>query len=537
VPTILQSKGTLVPSSARGAAKGLPLRIFWTRISASPMSAASRMTAAVRILRTASLRRSSPLWRPGATRPRSTTGTRCGGFSSQPIRSFPIQVCLSSFEFHKKTFLTLAVFVPVMEVFDFISESKKFLTTLKDLLDLQYRYVLEGATYAMDIDLKIRQGLERSMSSIYNWIETVVQDWEQRISGTFSMFTSSAIRQATSDASSPQLPPSPAPTPSVVAGSMGATTVSTGSESPGATTTPAVARPPANRRRTNPPPKRIKRPDILPKAPPPTQIPVPIQRARTPQGQPRVTGGVLRPSPPVLPSQSVHNMQPATTQSLNPSPQYPTTSGWDHTAVAVSGAYNVPYTSPTDVFQHPAMTPTHYAPIHPNALDVQQSYLGSEQQTASLSPEGMPSEMDARPQSASLHANRFTISSTPRSSLASMTWIRDENRDSSQTLVEAHPPGKCANLYCPSCSKPYADELVAQPSPVAINPVTGAPQQHHGFHTAGPGQRGPFQASPLSADVHGMSDQVDWSFHSAGGIHGAGGDGMFGGHHGPREEF
>ena len=40
-----------------------------------------------------------------------------------------------------------------------------------------------------------------------------------------------------------------------------------------------------------------------------------------------------------------------------------------------------------------------------------------------------------------------------RSSLASV-WNRDSaNRDSSQTLVEAHPPGPCQNLYCPSCSK------------------------------------------------------------------------------------
>ncbi|KAL1843045.1 hypothetical protein VTJ49DRAFT_3180 [Mycothermus thermophilus] len=378
------------------------------------------------------------------------------------------------------------VFVPVMEVFDFISESKKFLTTLKDLLELQYRHVLEGATHAMDIDVKIRQGLERSTSSIYNWIETVVQDWEQRISGTMSLFTSSAIRQAASSdswASTPQLPPSPAPTPTVVAGSVGATTTSTESESPGATA-PAVARPPpANRRRTNPPPKRIKRPEILPKVSGPTQIPVPIQRARTPQSQVRLTG----------------------------------------------------------MFQHPAMTPTHYTSIHPNPLDVPSSYLGSEQQAASMSPEGMHNEMDTRPQSATtLNANRFTMSTaTPRSSLASLSWIRDEHRDSSQTLVEAHPPGRCGNLYCPSCSKPLAEDIVPQPSPVGIHPVTGAPQQHPGFHTAGAGQRGPFQTSPISAEVHGLSDQVEWSFHSAGGIHGTGGgEAMFGGgHHGPREGY
>ncbi|KAL2267244.1 hypothetical protein VTJ83DRAFT_4521 [Remersonia thermophila] len=435
------------------------------------------------------------------------------------------------------------VFVPVMEVFDFISESKKFLTTLKDLLDLQYRHVLEGATHAMDIDVKIRQGLERSTSSIYTWIETVVQDWEQRISGTMSLFTSSAIRRAASNdswTSTPQLPPSPAPTPTVVAGSVGAATTSTGSESPGATA-PAVARPPpANRRRTNPPPKRVKRPEILPKASVPTQIPVPIQRARTPQSQSRLPGSTLRPSPQVLPGQSVHSMPSTTTQALQPSPQYPAAS-WDHTTVAVSGAYSVPYTSPTEVFQHPAMTPTHYTSIHTSPLEVASSYLGSEQQAASMSPEGMHrNEMDTRPQTATtLNANRFTLSTaTPRSSLASLSWIRDEHRDSSQTLVEAHPPGRCGNMYCPSCSKPLAEDLVGQPSPVGMHPVTGAPQQHPAFHTAGAGQRGPFHTSPISAEVHGLSDQVEWSFHAAGGMHGAGGEAMFGGgHHGPREGF
>src|SRR5689334_14205966 len=103
-----------------------------------------------------------------------------------------------------------------MEVFDFISESKRFLDRMKDLLEIQYRHIIEGASQVFDVDLKIHQGLERSAGSIYTWIETVVQDWEKRISGTVSPFTSSAISQpATSDswASTPRLPPSPAPTP------------------------------------------------------------------------------------------------------------------------------------------------------------------------------------------------------------------------------------------------------------------------------------------------------------------------------------
>ncbi|KAL2129833.1 hypothetical protein VTI74DRAFT_7263 [Chaetomium olivicolor] len=425
------------------------------------------------------------------------------------------------------------VFVPVMEIFDFISESKKFLSTLKDLLELQYRHVLEGATQVMNIDTKIRQGLERSTQSIYNWIETVVQDWEQRISGTVSLFTSSAISQpASSDswASTPRLPPSPAPTPTVVAGNVTSTTALSGAESPNATA-PGSLRNTSVRRRPNPPPKRIKRPEILPKAPPPTQIPMPIQRSRTPQPQTRVTSHAFRPPPAVLPSQSV--AIPPTTQNLDPAPQY---TGWENPAVTVTSAYTVPYTSPGDVFQHPALTPTHYQSLHHTQLEVQPSYLSPEQAPETVSPEAMQHDIiPPRPQSAAtIIANRLTMSTTPRSSLASLSWIRDENRDSSQTLVEAHPPGRCGNLYCPSCSKTMPDDMGPHPSPVAIH-VTGPPHQH-GFQTAGAGPGGPFQTSS-PGEVHGFADQVEWSFHA--GMHGGGGnEGMFGGgHHGPQEGY
>lgn len=425
-----------------------------------------------------------------------------------------------------------------MEIFDFISESKKFIHTLKDLLDIQYRYVLEGATKLSNAELKIYQGLERSAGTIYTWIETVVQDWEQRIAGTVSRFTSSAISQpATSDswASTPHLPPSPAPTPTVLPGNATVTNTVPGAESPGATAPGALRGTAAVRKRPNPPQKRIKRPEILPKAPPPTQIPLPIQRARTPQSQARVASNAFRPPPAVLPSQSVP-LPPSTTQSLNPGPPYQTS--WENPAVTVTGAYSVPYTSPGDVFQHPAMAQTHYASLH-NQLDVQTSYLPSEQPTETMSPDAMQHDMDQRPQSAAtIHANRLTVSTNPRSSLASLSWIRDENRDSSQTLVEAHPAGRCGNLYCPSCNKTMPDDMTAQPSPVGIHPVTGPPHHHAGFHTAGAGPGGPYQASPSPGEVQGFPNQVEWAFHNAGGLHGTGGnDNMFGGHHGPQEGY
>jgi len=68
-----------------------------------------------------------------------------------------------------------------MEVSDFVAESKKSLARLKDLLELQYRYILNQAG---DNEPKIRQGLDRSTHSIYNWIEAVVQDWGQRFTNT-----------------------------------------------------------------------------------------------------------------------------------------------------------------------------------------------------------------------------------------------------------------------------------------------------------------------------------------------------------------
>lgn len=418
-----------------------------------------------------------------------------------------------------------------MEVFDFVTESRKFLDVLKDLLELQYRHVLEGASQLMDVDLKIKQGLERSTSSIYTWIETVVQDWEQKISGTVSLFTSSAISQpATSDswASTPRLPPSPAPTPTVASGTAAASGNLTGADSPGASVT-AAPRSTSARRRPNPQPKRIKRPEILPKAPPPTQIPLPVQRARTPQAQPVVTSNAFRPAPAVLPSQSMP-MPPSTTQGLDPGPPYQTS--WDNTPVTVAGAYNVPYTGAGDLLQHQA-APAHFGSIH-NQLDVQPSYLGPKQ-PETVSPDAMQHDMDPGSQSAAtMHANRMQMSATPRSSLASFIY-RDENRDSSQTLVEAHPPGRCHNMYCPSCNKTLPDDMPAQPSPVNIHPATGPPHQG-ALQAVGAGQGdGPFQPSSGPGEIHSFGDQVDWY----GGMHALGGSGnMFGGgHHGPQEGY
>lgn len=432
-----------------------------------------------------------------------------------------------------------------MEIFDFISESKKFLSTLKDLLEIQYRHVLHDAGEVADVELKIRQGLERSARSIYTWIETVVQDWELRISGTVSFFTSSSIRRATSDswASTPQpFPPSPAPTtPNVASGSANASGAAMPrGASPGATA-PAASRDASARRRANPPPKRMKRaaellPKIQPSVPaqkPPTQIPVPIQRARTPQSQARAVSNTLRPSQTVLPS---HSVPTPTSAAPNLDPGPPFHANWENPTVTVPETYGLPYSSnPGGVFQHATLTPTHYATIHTNPLDVQ-PYLPPDQPAGTATAETMHHDADAPPQStSSIHASRL-MSTTPRSSLASLTWIRDENRDSSQTLVEAHPPGRCSDMYCPSCSKALPDDL-APPPPAGENPVTG-PQHHHVFPNAGTGTGVPFSTSAGPGEIHSFADPVEWSFHAAGGIHPAGGnDNIFGGGPGPQEGY
>lgn len=432
-----------------------------------------------------------------------------------------------------------------MEIFDFISESKKFLVTLKDLLELQYRHVLEDADEILDVDLKIRQGLERSTKSIYNWIETVVHDWERRVSGTVSFFTSSIINQpATTDtgswASTPSLlPPSPASTPTVAPGPSSAPNSLSRAGSPGSTVTAAGGA--SARRRHNPPPKRVKRQELLPKVQPATQIPVPTQRARTPQPQARALGSNFRPPQPILPSQSVPISQgvpiPTTAApTLEPGTQYQ--ASWEHQDVPIPDAYGVSYSGPGDVFQHPALAPTQYPSVHPSHLEVP-PYLPPEQCTDPATTEALPHDMDIRRQStaSTIQASRM-MSSTPRSSLASLTWIRDENRDSSQTLVEAHPPGRCRDMYCPSCSKPLPDDVSAL-SPTGI-PVTTGPLQHQQqpvFDTSGAG--GTFAASPGIGEMHNFAE-VDWGFHGAGdGLHGAGGnDGMFGGGgHGPQEGY
>jgi hypothetical protein len=426
-----------------------------------------------------------------------------------------------------------------MEVFDFISESRKFLVTLKDLLEIQYRHVLEGANQILDVDLKIRQGLERSTLSIYTWIETVVQDWEQRLSGTVSFFTSSGISQpvlndASSWASTPSLlPPSPAPTPTVAPGSSNTMNALPVVESPGSAGATGA------RRRPIPAPKRVKRAEILPKIQPATQIPVPIQRARTPQSQARAVGTDFRPPQPILPNQPIPISQAiplptSTAPSLDPGTPYQT--NWENSGVPITHAYGVSYSGPGDVFQHAALTPTHYAPVHPGQLDAQQ-YLSPDQSTDPVTTESLQHDMDLRRQSTStIHANRL-MSSTPRSSLASLTWIRDENRDSSQTLVEAHPPGRCRDMYCPSCSKTLPDDMTTL-SPTGIPPVTG-PHEHRVFDA--PGVTTPFSGPPGAGDVHSFSE-VEWGFHSAvsgGGLHGPGSnDNMYGGGgHGSQEGY
>lgn len=454
--------------------------------------------------------------------------------------------------------LTRTVFVPVMEVFDFVSESKKFLHTLRELLELQYRYVLEDADKSSDVERKIRQGLDKSTKSIYNWVETVILDWEQRFTG-ISLFprAGSATQSVQSvgeeswTSSTSVLPPSPALTPTVVAGSEATIAAASRDESP-----ESIGHASVNSRRTNPPPKRIRRSDAALKT---TGIPIPIQKARTPQPPNSRTpnSSLRRPSGiPLLPTQAM-------TLPPNPPLQRPTFPQQWGEYPPVSSPYGAP---PYSILtSSPGLHPQHLttAPAYPTNGVPQSPFLSQETHTAEQQhhhQQQMEHHLDQQQQqsidqqqqqqqrhmdgvqhdptppptgpadprhSSTIRSSRFLSGTTPRTSLTSV-WVRDTNsnanRDSAQTLVDAHPPGPCQNFYCPSCSKALPDG-VGHP----------AQQQHHhpaaavyGTGVVGPGGF----AMHVVGEEHAYGNGGgEWGYGvgmGEGGVVGPGG-GMFGG--------
>lgn len=348
-----------------------------------------------------------------------------------------------------------------MEIFDFAAESKKFLRQLQDLLELQYRHVLDGTVQDADMEIKIRQGLERSTQSIYTWIETVVQDWEQRAAGISSaarffnnLSANHAVRVDNWVATTEALPPSPALTPTVP-GSVADTGVTTTLKveppelvapgNPMVTSQSATASgTPTARYRL--PQKRAKRTNVSPSTqPPPTQIPVPSQASRAASLGRSFGSRLARPMLPSHPPPS----QPAPPPPLQSAPSQETISPYQPThweSIPVSSPYAMSYNSPTGFF--PPTTGID-AGQYPNVThgQVVQPFLPSEAT--------VPTEFERRPS-----ASRISriMSSTPRSSIAS-NWMRDENRDSSQTLVEPHGPGRCSVMYCPTCNKTMPDSM------------------------------------------------------------------------------
>jgi len=380
-----------------------------------------------------------------------------------------------------------------MEIFDFVAESKKFISTFKDLLEIQYRHVLDEDGESVEMGLKIRQGLERSAQSIYTWIETVVQDWEQRISGfssAISLLTSPAVSQPTQVtenwARSSNLPPSPALTPVVSVNEPNASNMShVSSESQDSNAQASSSNSSTKKRYNNPPHKKPRRSEIpIIKSQTGSHIPVPTPREGTPHLLAKAisTGSLRRASRPVLPSQSSASSlssNTASTLSQNPPVSYQQQPHWDP-HLAVSSPY-VPYTSGTGAgtpIYHSAGpgTPLHYhpdalvSPHHPDAAVSQHhgnqvvspTYFHPEVPTDSLSQpmhHNSPPAEPFRPQSTgTIRGRMMSSSATPRSSVTSTTWMRDENRDSSQTLVEPHPPCRCGDMYCLSCNKTMPDD-------------------------------------------------------------------------------
>ena len=435
-----------------------------------------------------------------------------------------------------------------MEVFDFVAESKKFLAKLRELLELQYRYVLDGGVQQADADRKIQQGLDKTTQSIYNWVETVIQDWEQRFTGTVSLFTQnelSNIQPAADDTwtgTSQLLPPSPALTPTVAPSNETSTNAGSRDDSPESTNHVSVNGTAASRR-TNPPPKRIRRSDVVAK----TQIPVPIQKARTPQPQSRTPSSSLRrPSGvPMLASQPPTSLPP-NAPIQNPRPSYP--QHWEYPPV--SSPYGPPYSIMTS---SPGLPPQHHPTAPPQyATGVPQSpFLPSEPTTPAEHQQqppldGMQHESaNTDPHhSATIRASRF-MGATPRSSLNSV-WVRDgnANRDSAQTLVDVHPPGPCTNFYCPSCSKTLPDGVGHPGMP---HSVTGG---QPGMGVGGGFESNGMMVGPGGFPMHVVGEEQaaftgqGWAPYPVGvdgtaGVHGGGGvmgGGMFG-HGGLQEGF
>lgn len=438
---------------------------------------------------------------------------------------------------------------------------------LRELLELQYRFVLNDPDDSSDVELKVRQGIDKSTKSIYTWVETVIQEWEQRFTG-ISLFPRAGsapqsvqpVREESWTSSTSVLPPSPALTPTVVAGSEAPIAAASRDESP-----ESVGHASVNSRRTNPPPKRIRRSDAALKT---TGIPIPIQKARTPQPPNSRTpnSSLRRPSGiPVLPTQAMTTLPP------NPPLQRPTFPQQWGEYPPVSSPYGAP---PYSILtSSPGLHPQHLAtaPAYPTGGVPQSPFLSQEAHTAEQQhhhhqQQQMEHHLEQQQQqqqqsidqqqqqqqhhmdgvqhdpsppttsandprhSSTIRSSRFLSGTTPRTSLTSV-WVRESNsnanRDSAQTLVDAHPPGPCQNFYCPSCSKALPDG-VGHPA-----------QQHHPAAVYGTGVLGPGGfAMHVVGEEHAYGNGGgEWGQYGVGmGEGGAGAGGMFGGH-GMQEGF
>ncbi|KAK4218615.1 hypothetical protein QBC37DRAFT_274665 [Rhypophila decipiens] len=373
-------------------------------------------------------------------------------------------------------------FIPVMEIFDFAAESKKFLQQLQDLLDLQYRHVLDGAVRDADMEIKIRQGLERSTQSIYTWIETVVQDWEQRAAGISSaarffnnLSANHSARVNNWVATTEALPPSPALTPTVpgsVADTGASTVLKVEPPELVAPMNPTITNqtaPGTQTARYRLPQKRAKRANNAATTQPATQIPVPSHASRAASLGRSFGSRLARPMLPSHPPPS----QPAPPPPLQSAPSQETISQYQSThweSIPVSSPYAMSYNSPTGFFppttgidagQYPTVTHS----------QVVQPFLPSEAT--------VPTDFERRPSSSRISR---IMSSTPRSSIAS-NWMRDENRDSSQTLVEPHGPGRCSVMFCPTCNKTLPDSMdMMHGHPTSEPPILKSSPIYHQHH-------------------------------------------------------
>ncbi|KAK3935810.1 hypothetical protein QBC46DRAFT_357971 [Diplogelasinospora grovesii] len=360
-------------------------------------------------------------------------------------------------------------FIPVMEIHDFVAQSKQFLDRLKDLLEIQYRHVLEGVSQPQDTELKLRQGLEKSTNTIYLWIEHVVQSWQHAIAGAMSFVAHAAASTSHERWNNDNARSSSISVAQFVGAGPARMASHDGSRAPMVSDSQSRTRRYIRTRAR----KFRKGDDESTTLQPATQIPVLAQRnSRTPElhGSHHQQLGSSRQFRPLLPDTAA--LQPEISPNRDPRLSYHDPSR-EAAQVGVSASgYDIPPFISAAVF--PSGLPTEAA-SRQHLEGITSNPGGASYLSFSTEPEFQaPAMFDT------LNKSPYVPPMTRRISADSSCVMRDETRDSSQTLVEAHPAGPCQDMYCVRCTETTTPQHGTLPSPhykshvAAIEPDTSS---------------------------------------------------------------